>query len=144
MPISQELLPSVLFAAGVAVFVFVMLRRSRGVFRRAASPPTMTDRFRAAGKAGASDSESADYQRWQVEMHELARDVRAEIDTKLRALSAMQVVAAQTLADLERVVAKAEEMGLGNPMGPMGRIGPMRPTGPKEPGNPPDPDPELD
>lgn len=112
MPIPKELLPQVLLAVGVAVFVFIMLRRSRGVFRRAEAQYAAESRgaIHHASKQRAGESESADYLRWQVEMHELARDVRAEIDTKLRALSTMQTLADKTLADLQRAIDEAKSL----------------------------------
>lgn len=48
-----------------------------------------------------------DLVRWQVEMHELARDLKAEIDTKLVALQTLIAMARQEAARLESLLAKA-------------------------------------
>ena len=55
--------------------------------------------------AGAPD----DIVRWQVQLHEMARDIQAEIDTKLRLLQTLTVQARQAAAELNAALDRARE-----------------------------------
>ena len=50
--------------------------------------------------------------RWQVEMHETARDLKAEIDSKLALLQSLVAMARQESERLEAAIARAERVGL--------------------------------
>ena len=54
----------------------------------------------------------ASVMRWQVEMHETARDLKGEIDSKLSALQALIRVADEESCRLERAIAEAVQLGI--------------------------------
>ena len=53
-----------------------------------------------------------DLLRWQVEMHETARHLKAELDSKMGALQAITRIASEESARLEAAIARAERLGI--------------------------------
>jgi hypothetical protein len=49
---------------------------------------------------------------WEVELHDLARDTKAEIDTKILALQSLMIVANEHCQRLEQLIAQAEKIGV--------------------------------
>ena len=103
-----------LLLAGMAVLIWVMMRR--------------LDRRRNHSRQGYVSAEGFDASRetmqkfleetprslslQHVQMQELARDLRAEIDTKLRVLQQLILQAEQQAARLEAAVKRAEQLGI--------------------------------
>ena len=56
--------------------------------------------------------------RWQVEMYELSRDMKGELDTKMAVLQLLIRNASDAADRLERAVAQAEQCGLAKPSAP--------------------------
>jgi hypothetical protein len=87
MPWGQvQIEPNWMFLAGVVLASFVMIRlyliKSRKAARQNAQSPTVPDFSHNPHLLGAPQ----DLVRWEVQMHEIARDTKAELDTKMRAL----------------------------------------------------------
>ena len=55
--------------------------------------------------------------RWQVEMHETARVLKAELDSKMGALQALSRIAREEAQRLEAAIERAEKTGLSVPLG---------------------------
>jgi len=91
---------TILMAAGIALAALVFLRAS---WRRRAAPSRSTtiddERLTQA---------PPELSRWQVEMHETARDLKAELDSKLSALQTLVALARQERALLESAIARAQ------------------------------------
>jgi hypothetical protein len=98
-------------AAALAALCFLALRgnwlRQRRGEQAAAEPSAIRE-------AGAPKIRETAYHgpdellRWEVQMHETARDVKAEIDTKLLALQSLLVLANEHSQRLEALLARAE------------------------------------
>lgn len=109
MPFFQdyEFDPNLMFLLGVIIMIGVLMRRYMMRYRRrarqhAAYDTTHTERL--LKKSTILDA-PAEVLKWQVEMHETARDLKAELDSKMRALQALMVQAHEQevrLADLLR------------------------------------------
>jgi hypothetical protein len=77
-----------MFLAGIMLLLLIMFRRSSRRDRpgkRSTSDPAPR-RTHVAGSHRAMSEPPDDVMRWQVEMHELARTLKAELDTKMRLL----------------------------------------------------------
>ena len=78
-----------MFIAGLLLLIFVLIRRSKIYYGRQRSskksPAKRTLTTLGASRATLHNAPNEILQ-WQVEMHELARDLKAELDTKMRAL----------------------------------------------------------
>jgi len=100
--------PRILLVAGLALVVFVLLRASRNLLSRRLSTTNAVERTSEPKGARGRDSGLADAPpevlRWQVEMHEMARDMKAEIDTKLVALQAVTRLAREERERLEAAI----------------------------------------
>ena len=103
---------SFLLVAGIGLLCYLLLRRSWGRLGRSRQQQTELQRPAAAGghrRSSLSDSPS-EVVRWQVELYETARDIKAEIDTKLAALQAMTIAARQECDRLELLIARAQRL----------------------------------
>jgi hypothetical protein len=117
--------------AGIGLFVFVLLRRTARTFKTSPPPSARTSgddspRSRAPatlpiGSARVrSVAGSAEQESWEVEMHELARELRGQIDTKMRALEALIKAADEAIGRLEHAIDHAESLGLLDEREPVG------------------------
>jgi len=100
-------------AAALAAACLLLLRGNWARQKRSqeATPdPQMIQRsFAAKTRERHAHHAPDDMLGWQVEMHELARDVRGDIDAKLLALQALIVVANEHSQRLEELLARAEK-----------------------------------
>jgi hypothetical protein len=95
---------TILMAAGVALAALVFLRASwRRRAAQSASPGAVADRGRQS-----LTNAPQELLRWQVEMHETARDLKAELDSKLSAWQTLVALARQERVLLERAIARAQ------------------------------------
>jgi hypothetical protein len=98
---------------GLALLIAILLRRSfryygrRGTTRDAPAE-YLTQTPRPASNHRSLSSAPADVLRWQVEMHETARDLKAELDSKMRLL---QLLVAQAREQAERLEALLQQLG---------------------------------
>ncbi len=113
--------------AGVALLVFVLLKRLLRGFGQSASRPRYTASSRATGRPAErreiplgssvgsarlrSATASKEQESWEVEMHALARQLKGEIDTRLRALERLIQTADRAKSALEAAVERAESLG---------------------------------
>ena len=112
--------PSILLIAGLALAVFVLLRKSRALLGRPEQKDSQRDSNAAEVKSllGQRGRDSAlsdapnEVLRWQVEMHQTARDLKAEIDSKYVALQALMRQAEEQRQRLEQSVERARRAGL--------------------------------
>jgi len=102
-----------MFGAGVLMLIFFLMRRSRrylGKTKREKS--TSRRKLDDARQATALLDAPPEILRWQVEMHETARDLKAELDSKMSALQAIIRIASEESSRLEAVIARAELLGV--------------------------------
>ncbi len=92
---------TILLTAGVALAALVFLRAS---WRRRAAPNSSST---TTGDERLAEA-PPELLRWQVEMHETARDLKAELDSKLSALQALVALARHERILLESSIARAE------------------------------------
>jgi hypothetical protein len=111
---------------GIGLFVFVMVNRiRRGPAQSARAPrlgggwrserDTLVQAQRARESIGSvrmrSTAASPDHESWEVEMHRLARELKAEIETKMRALQQLIQLADEAHARLEMSLGRAKSIG---------------------------------
>ncbi len=68
------------------------------------------EKLKAEKEAVRAAQPPVDFIRWQVEMHETARELKAEIDTKMVALNTLIRSAREEEERLSQLLARAEEM----------------------------------
>ena len=94
---------------GLGLLIAILLRRSfryygRRGSRKAGAEPLLATTTPPAGPYRSLTNPPAEVLRWQVEMHEIARDLRAEMDSKLRLLQLLIAQAQQQADRLERLL----------------------------------------
>ncbi|TWT99835.1 hypothetical protein Pla108_07780 [Botrimarina colliarenosi] len=99
-----------LFAFGCALLAMILLRRSFrnfGKLTRGGSGPALLKQHRPTSQwDGAREDATARFNRQQVEMHELAREINGQIDSKLILL---QELVAQSDRQIQRLEALLDE-----------------------------------
>ena len=124
MILLAEISQYILFAAGLCVLIWLILRRSHGRPGRSRpdnEPLVRTPRPEKATNVGLIDA-PADVARWEVAMHETARDMKAELDTKMVALQTLTRMAQAESERLEAAIARARQLGLDAPRDVLERI----------------------
>lgn len=105
-PLLAKLEPS---AVAALVFVgavsFMLLMRSQRYFRRQRPEPLPSQRAKQA--IPAASRPPADVERWQVDMHDLARELSAQLDSKLSALQYLVNLADERIAQLQSLTAQS-------------------------------------
>ncbi|HEX3999133.1 MAG TPA: hypothetical protein VHX65_11330 [Pirellulales bacterium] len=112
----------VVFLLGLSLMIVVLLVRSRRYFRqvseyqvpRADAPPIAAPSSGAPQAAGSQRSASAaapprDFERWEVAMHDLARDLSGQLDSKIRILELLIRESDKAAARLEAALARSRE-----------------------------------
>ena len=88
---------------GVALLVSgALLFRSNRYFARQARPRSLSDTIEEPSKPEPKGAQPPDLQRWEVEMHELARELSARLDCKMSALQHL-------IQDADRAAARLEQ-----------------------------------
>jgi hypothetical protein len=107
-------LGNLLMIVGVGLACWMLLRTSRARLNAArdweAEPEKVAKEFDKRAARQPFDGAPADVLQWQVELHQTARDLKAEIDTKLSALRAVALIAREESERLERLLAEAREL----------------------------------
>jgi len=98
---------SLLVLAGVGLAVYLLLRSSA---KRRQEQADEDQRPLAKASTAAAADAPADVLRWQIELYETARDLKAEIDTKFAALQALALLARQESQRLETALARVAEV----------------------------------
>ncbi len=100
--------PNWMFLAGVVLASFVLIRlyliRSRRARNSAIETPRQPD-FRRGQFFASAPPQAV---QWQVEMHEIARETKAELDSKMRALQVLLRDAQQCESRLRELVERLE------------------------------------
>jgi hypothetical protein len=99
---------ALLFAAGTGALVFFLMRFwSRRYLHASPAPrsePLAPRRIREAAPQQPLRDAPAEIARWQVEMHDLARDLKGELDTKIAILQRLVIDARGAAERLEKVL----------------------------------------
>jgi hypothetical protein len=111
--------------AGIGLFLLVMINRIRRSFNQSTRPgyeasPRGIQRTSSRNLTGQpigsarlrSASASKEQEDWEVEMHDLARQLKGEIDTKMQALQGLIRAADEGAARLDAAIDRAESLGL--------------------------------
>ncbi len=112
----------IMLVVGICIFVFAIMMRTRRQFKQSTPTrkPSMAPRI-VTGSATcdiptASKSRStnplANWESMEVEMHDLARQLKGEIDSKLTALSQLVRLADDATSQLNAAIERAESLGL--------------------------------
>ncbi len=101
-----------MFLAGISLLIFLLMRRSFRYYgsrrsRKKTDEPYLVQTPRPAGKHRSLSTAPPDLLRWHVEMHETARDLKAELDSKMRLLQLLIAQARQQADRLEHLLSDA-------------------------------------
>lgn len=106
---------TILFLAGLALTCGVLLFRThRQLAARPKSvlpPPASFSQPSVAPRSAHRLDSPAEIRRWEVELHDLARDVQAQLDTKIGIMQQLVRDAQYQAERLEAAVARASEIG---------------------------------
>ncbi len=107
MTLVAETSGSWMFAAGIALATTILIRR---LWRRRSARPNSGRGLEPVEREQPLGDAPPEVLRWQVEMHQLARQLKGEIDSKIRVWDALVREARQEREKLERTlkVARAE------------------------------------
>jgi hypothetical protein len=110
----SQLGPNWALAAALAAACFLMLRgnwlRQKRSQDSTPDPQTIQHSFATKTREASAHHAPEDLLRWQVEMHELARDVKGEIDAKLMALQSLMIIADEHAQRLESLLTRTEKV----------------------------------
>jgi len=100
-------------AAGVLLMIFFLVKRSRGYIRRTRrgshdKHPPLVEPDRDTILLDAPP----EILRWQVGMHDTARELKAELDSKISVLMATMRLAREESERLEAAIQRAEQLGI--------------------------------
>ncbi len=122
-PLLASKVSGAMLAHGIAMMLVILLRRSGRYYHKLkrqakrAAKPTAQQTRREKQMANMFDRASplldapSTVIRWQVEMQELARELKAEIDTKMRILQVLVRRSNEAAERLEAAAARAERLG---------------------------------
>jgi hypothetical protein len=95
----------VIFLLGLGVVIVVLLMRSKRYFRQVTQYQVPTARpARKLERPNASSSPPRGYEKWEVAMHDLARELSGKLDSKIRVLELLIREANEAAARLEAAV----------------------------------------
>ena len=114
MPSSENILPTAMFLLGMVMAISILFRRIIRSNRRRRktqdnSPIVHVKKPITTRNLPLLDA-PPDTLKWQVEMHELARDLKAEIDTKMRTLQQLMRAAQAEQERLEETIERARRV----------------------------------
>jgi hypothetical protein len=106
MPSLPDNLPVLLLVAGMLLLIVVLRRRSARYYRAQSAEPRAIERLSRASAGAASQSHQApdDLAAWEVHLHETARELAAELDTKASALRHYIRLAQEERERLQRAI----------------------------------------
>lgn len=106
--IAAEILPNVMFFAGLLLVAGFLLRWTRWRQRRPRSDPFAEAKSSARGERPTMPP--ATLGPWEVQMHELARDLSAQLDTKILIVDQILRRAEEQTARLESAINRAAQV----------------------------------
>jgi hypothetical protein len=123
--------PNCWLVAGVAVIAGLLLLRSNRYYARQRRESASSSPFPPRDDLASRGEEPEDMDHWEVQMHDTARDLSAQLDSKLSMLQALVAEADRAAARLEAALAHAAE-----PAPPVGPASPGRAAGADSPPRP--------
>ena len=124
-----------IFACGVLLLIFLLMKRSRRYTCRAKRDARQQHkRLVEPDRDAALIDAPREVLRWQVGMHETARDLKAELDSKIGVLNATIRVAREETERLEAAIDRAERLGLSVCPDPLAEIERIAETNDSTPG----------
>ena len=102
-----------MFGLGVVLLIVILFRRSARYQRKLRRPRSNPRNFGKTESAPARQplaDAPPEVLKWQVEMHETARDLSGELDSKMLALQALLRQATQQAEQLEAAIEKAKNL----------------------------------
>jgi hypothetical protein len=107
--LTEDNLGTMMFLFGMALLLTVLLRRwaSRSRQQKPLRRPNRNVAESTSEPSSLIDA-PADVLRWQVEMHETARELKAELDSKMSALQTLVLLARKECERLEDLLARAD------------------------------------
>ena len=110
-----DLVTNAMFLTGVVLLLVILLRRSFRYYGRR-RPAKSSDKFlaevpRPGPKQRSLSSAPPEVLGWHVEMHETARELKAELDSKMRTLQLLIGQARQESERLESLLTKRDASG---------------------------------
>jgi len=107
----ESTLPAVLMLIGMGLIITILLRRSHRYLRRQKRGDAAITQIERPGRQRRLSNldAPADVLRWEVQMHETARELSATLDSKMRALQALTAEADRAAARLEAAIARVAE-----------------------------------
>ena len=116
MLLALQIDPSWMFAAGIALAAWLLLRtayrRQKKSVMSANSPLSSTRRSSRLQFHRPLTDAPPEIVRWQVEMHDTARDLKAELDSKISVVQTLVGMAREEHRRLDEAIARAERLGL--------------------------------
>ncbi len=101
----------VLFAAALGLLTFLLLRMSLHRYRRTKNDRPITRLPRPASSLNPGGLNSpANIARWEVQLHDQARQLSAQLDSKMLALGHLTASAARETDRLEKAIASAKQL----------------------------------
>jgi hypothetical protein len=118
MPFTDMNMPQIIMLGAVVAITIILLMRTSRYFARPKAPEPS---WSSVGRRTKSDGEHAanvpqEMAAWEVEMHEFVREIKAELDSKMRALQAV-------ITDADRAAARLEAALRGTPNASLPREG---------------------
>lgn len=104
---------TLMLLAGMSLLALILLRRSYRYFgrrNRPNRPDVQTTRPSEHAMHDAPSAAPPEFLRWQVAMHETARDLKAELDSKMGALQHLVRQAAEQSQSLENSIERARQL----------------------------------
>ena len=108
-------LRSLLPAAVILLFVMILMKRIKRRTQRRPKELVPIVKVKPLSVVSADPLRDAppEVHRWQVEMHDTARELSAQLDSKMRALQGFTWAAAQEADRLEELLERSEKRGVG-------------------------------
>lgn len=108
-----------MLGAGVLMLIVLLFRRLRRYQGKTRKEQRLEDRS-SARRQKLDEARAAtplldappELVRWQVDMHDTARDLKAELDSKMSSLQAIVRMASDASDRLETAIARAEQLGI--------------------------------
>ena len=124
MEFARDNISTILAVIGMGLLIAIMLRRwSRIRRQRHTSKSPIEHVPRPKDETGQPLANAPDDAlRWQVEMHETARDLKGELDSKMGALQQLIGMARTESDRLEAAIARAEQLGIDTSGPPLDEI----------------------
>jgi hypothetical protein len=111
---------SLLLAGAAVIVVYLLLRRSRSAASVPAPARPQLRHISEDSRTAPRSEPPPDFLRWQVEMHDTARELKAELDSKLAALQSLVLIARQESERLEAAIEGAKRLSVEDRTRPAG------------------------